>query len=97
MIEYIIRGFNAYSRYDLGTSIGLGVLNTLSLIAYLMLIFYARRIYKLCMLSDKAPWSGSNSNAIYFGFLAKIINPLILSIDLTGTYIYVEIIISMLI
>ena len=49
------------------------------------------------MLSQNIPWSNSDSKAIYFGFFAKIVNPLILSLDSVGTYISVEIIISLII
>jgi len=41
------------------------------------------------MLSQNIPWSNSDSKAIYFGFFAKIVNPLILSLDSVGTYISV--------
>ena len=49
------------------------------------------------MLSDKIQWSGSNSKGIYLGFLAKVLNPVILALDTKGTYIYFEIIISFII
>jgi len=51
VFEYIIRGYSAYQQFDLGVKIGLGVTNTLSLIAYFLFVFYSRRIFKLNMLS----------------------------------------------
>eukprot|EP00347_Sterkiella_histriomuscorum_P002941 403366205 len=97
MLEFSLRAFKAYSRYDLGISIGLSVLNVFSILFYFMIIFYTRRIYKLCMLSDQVPWSNSNSKAIYFGFIAKVLNPVILGLDTSGTYIYAEVICSFIV
>ena len=97
MLEFSLRAFKAYTRYDLGISIGLSVLNVFSILFYFMIIFYTRRIYKLCMLSDQVPWSNSNSKAIYFGFIAKVLNPVILALDTSGTYIYAEVICSFIV
>ena len=84
MLEFTIRGYNSYLDYNLGVNIGLAIINTFALIAYLLVVFYTRRIYKLSLFSNLAPWSGSNSKAIYFGFLAKIFNPFILGLDQTS-------------
>lgn len=46
------------------------------------------------MMSEDVPWSGSNSKAIYFGMMARALNPVILAIDTQGTYIYAEVIVS---
>lgn len=81
MLEFTIRGYSSYLNYDLGLNIGLGILNTFALITYLLVVFYTRRIYKLSFHSNLAPWSGSNSRAIYFGFLAKVFNPFVLGLD----------------
>ncbi|CDW76681.1 pas domain s-box family protein [Stylonychia lemnae] len=95
--EFIIRGYSAYQQYDLGIKIGLSITNTISVVLFFFFIFYTRRIFKLNMLSNHISWSNSDSKAIYFGFFAKIINPLILSFDTNGDYITAEIIICLII
>ena len=97
MLEFTLRGYKAFQQYELGLNIGLAVLNTVSLLFYITMMFYCKRIFKLCMLSEEVPWSGSNSKAIYFGFLAKVLNPIILAVDTSGSYIYAEIIVSALV
>lgn len=97
MIEFTFRGFLLFSKLSLGTYIAMIIINSLSVAAFLILMFYVKRIFKLCMYVPHIPWGGSDSKAVYFGFIAKMIHPILIAIDSQGSMIQITILISSLI
>lgn len=99
MIDLIIRAFFIFQKEPIGLRIAFQILNVLSLLFYLFLIFYCNRLFKLYMPTvNEAIWSSPNSNfVIYLGITSKIINPIILSSDKEGTYILALLIASFII
>ncbi len=69
----------------------------MALLLYLILMFYALRLYKLNMPAiEVIPWSTPTTTMTYYiGFIAKTLNAVILAIDPEGKQIYVEIIVSL--
>lgn len=96
-IEFTFRGYYQFANAALGTSLSLIIVNTLSILAYLVLMFYTRRLLKLCMNAPEVPFSGSNSQPVYFGFVAKLINPIIIALDISGSAVSITAIVSFII
>lgn len=97
MIEFTLRAFTTFGDLDIGARVALTITNTIAVILFIVLVFYTNRLMKLSMFSTTIPLSGSNSKVIYFGLLAKLINPIIMSFNHSGSVIYIETIISLII
>ena len=96
LIDFIVREFSCAPALATTYRITANVLNGISLVLYIAIMIYIERLFKLNMPSEYALWSGPNNQVMYFGFIAKVVNPIIIGMNLDDKYIFFEVIISLI-